>query len=183
MNQTASYSDPISSAVLIAGNIGSLLSYGSYFVVAYSLAPALTKLVDIDKQIQLLTPFYNFQSDFKVLFLKWGFTVATSLGYCLMLVSILPYLSSLSLIRTTMVYSLKIVYAVVSIQTIDTLFISVTRRFLNTSKKFNNRKETKENLRFAACIREQFQEIQNGFGSYFLSQISILTFMFCFVFL
>ena len=177
-NTKTAYTDPITSTVWKACNFGPLLSYISSYAIAYNLSPVLTEMVNIDTRIQLITPLPDSNNDIWLTLLKWGFTATTSLGFILIFVSTYPLLNSIQLTQSSMMFSFKILNACFLIQTFDTLFIFITKRFLITVKQINKIDQTNKRFEFVTCIREQFDAIQKGFGYYFLYQFGVLTFVF-----
>ena len=167
--------DPISNVVRISGNFGIFLHYLSAFPVAYYLAPALTLLAKAEAKVQQISPFSDKTSKTKIILLKWGYTLAISIGYSLSLGSLLTVLSSYDRIICALMLGFKIYSSVLAIQTFDTVYRSVSIHFIVMVNQFRTIKDPQNKFRYATCIKEQVDLIQKGFGCYFLSQYAFLT--------
>ena len=93
--------------------------------MAYYLALALAR-------VQQISPFSNITSNFHVLLLTWGYSVAIRLGFSLSPASnfSLEFLSFYSLLASIVMNVFKIYMSVLTIQTFDTVYWSVTIHFL-----------------------------------------------------
>ena len=164
--------------VRVAGNFASLLSYLSAYPMAYYLAPALTLLVKSEERVQQICPFSDTASHTKSIILKWGYTLMITLGFCLCFFSTFSNLGSNDLLISILMNWFKIYSSVLAIQTFDTVYRSTSMHFLILTKQFDKLERKKDKFEFLTCLKEQFDLIQKGFGSYLLSQFSFLTFSF-----
>ena len=101
-----------------------------------------------------------------------------SLGVCLSFVSTFSHLESHDLLICILMNGFKIYGSVLTIQTFDTVFRSVSMHFLVMVKQFVKIEGGKDRFEFLTCLKEQFELIQKGFGSYLLFQFSFLTLSF-----